>query len=195
MSVSTLPTPDNAEMISDDDWDDSDDEPLLPILSQIGHPELQTLSFPSAFPFASLEGEKCGSLIQIEVDLREAWANELLHNLRLEVGNKSLNFTKGIRKAGVKRHATRSWDNIRAIQHQAGHLRRVYNANRQVMQQIGRSDTTIRYKEVTDTDLNASSLLAAPNTSGQSKKTLSWIWTINEVQMPTSQDDVLLTEC
>lgn len=162
-------------------WVDVDDVPSKPIGIQEAYAESQTLPFPSTFSRADLEELGAVDLIQTELDLRKGWANDILHTLRQTVGNKSLNFQKGIRGAPAKSHMTRAWSNIRELEQQSEHLRCVYTINRNAMLTLGlpQNDQTGKYQSLKKEDLNASAAMAAPNLSGQSKTKLSWIWTVD----------------
>lgn len=201
--------------MDEDEWIcDSDGDRLPDMESEHYQPENICLRLPSLVLWERAEVERerqepqadnipddpvaddVEELAATELRLRKGWANNMLRNVRLSVGEKSVLWSKGVRQAATKKHGTRTKTSIRKLEGNLEHQRRVYNQNRKTMIRLGLplADQLGDYRELSKADVEASSVIGDPNARGASQNRLPWIWATSS-QANTNRDGSELEEC
>ena len=181
---------DNA--IENEEMWDSDGAELAPV-HEGTVAEQHRVKFPSFWSAADRHWLNLGAIATMELELRIAWADDLLQSMRLNVGQKSMHYVKSYCPASSKIQQTRARMTIGGIERDLDHSCRLYMANRNVMEELGLPLAVLegRFRPVTKDDLKASPSLEMPNARGQSRAQLSWIWTVN---LQSDQNNYL-SEC
>ncbi|KAH6894880.1 hypothetical protein BKA70DRAFT_1232221, partial [Coprinopsis sp. MPI-PUGE-AT-0042] len=155
---------------ADDDVDletDSDN----PFADPEKDPEDVEIPLPSSFEDLprSLKGPR-----RKEIKLRVAQANDALEAVRSEIGHKSYLYRSNIRLAQGKKQKTRGYDAVKVAD----------NAMRHSIRLQAHEDIISHFKPIERTDTKAITAVYQPNTAGQTKVELSWIWTTGAHSAP-----------
>lgn len=184
-----------------EEWDDVEEMPPLlavratPANGNTRLPEQIALTMPS-----TLGREKCvelgvQDLCDVELKLREGQANDILHHIRIAVGQKSFLF-RGKKKHNVKSQQTktRAWAEVSKLD---GNLRghaRVYTQTRKAMVALGGGEALLtRFRALMQTDLKVNASVAEPNARGQSKEKLAWFFKMDQTK--DIKDSNWMQEC
>ena len=182
------------QSLIDDIWtdeDDPDDEEeqvtaqgrnLNPEEGELVSPETISLPLPSSFPLSHIR-EVLRQLALCELRLREGQANDALHHLRIAIAHKSFIYRTRIRNnaptTGFVRRL-RSYGEMHTLQLTIDTAAKVYNTARKAMIKLGANATLLgKYKQLSAADLVASTAVMDPNSRGQTRLQLSWIWQIH----------------
>ena len=152
-----------------------------------------TLPLPSAYGLRMCKG-RLAPAARIEMRLREGQANDILHELRVAIAQKSFIYRTQIRKnAPTTSFVTRlrSHDDAFTVQSTIGYAARVYSRCRRAMESLDAPARVLnRYQHLGPTDIVASTAVIDPNARGQRNTGLSWIWQ----SIPTSDTPAFMTE-
>lgn len=167
--------------ITDTDLEGEDVALGTPIRSLVD-PENQILPFPSALTAEDIanipEDRKAlvRDLQNAELNLRQGHAEDCLELVRGALIQVSWQFKNKVRGAeGAER--TRSWDRVNALNKIWQLQRRIYNANRKVMLQLGtHAEMEPKYPDLRLSHCKATTVVEEPNAQGQSSHRLPWIW-------------------
>jgi hypothetical protein len=117
-------------------------------------------------------------LMQQEIELREAQANDALEQIRITLGQKSLLFRRDLRPVKSQKQTTRAWSAIKNADAKVQKHVKTYNAAFHALKHldaIGNSSGTA-FQPITKEDLRMNSDLVEENRFGQSSDTVSWFW-------------------
>ncbi|EAU92244.2 hypothetical protein CC1G_10130 [Coprinopsis cinerea okayama7 len=171
----------NPEIEGDDEDSDSGMEldPENPFLEDDRDPEDADVPLPSSFSQLPVSME---SAAQKEIQLRIAQANDALETVRTEIGHKSFLYRSNIRLADGKKQKTRGYAAVKSVNQNMRHHIRLYNQARWSLRRLGANTEILeRYRDLKPEHTKAITAIYQPNAPGQSRTTLSWIWTIEEL--------------
>ena len=186
------------EIWTNEDDPDDQDEPVTaqgrtsqPEDAEVVSPETISLPLPSSFSLSHVR-EVLRHLALCELRLREGQANDALHHLRIAIAHKSFIYRTRIRNnaptTGFVRRL-RSYGEIYTLQLTIDAAAKVYTTARKAMVKLGADSVLLgKYKPLSATDLVASTAVMDPNSRGQTRLQLSWIW---KIHTPTENPDYL----
>lgn len=152
-----------------------------------------TLPLPSAYGLRMCRG-RLAPAARIEMRLREGQANDILHDLRVAIAQKSFIYRTQLRKnAPTTSFVTRlrSHDDAFTVQSTIGYAARVYSRCRRAMENLDAPERLLnRYQHLGPADIVASTAIIDPNARGQRNAGLSWIWQ----SIPSSETPAFMTE-
>jgi hypothetical protein len=156
-------------------------------------PELIVVPLPS-----NLGPVKCSEfgltdLMKGEVALREGQANDALHAIRVNLGDKAVIFRNTVRPSKSQASSTRAWTQVRSVEQAVNLNASIYSKCRSQLAKLPDHDLLRKYLPLKKEHLKASSAVADPNARGQRDSTLPWFWSL-DVQGDTSGND-WMTEC
>jgi len=166
------------EPVSGEDVDDFEDEDAE--LDMDNEPFTQArISMPSTFgrDFCFKNGWE--KIMDQEMLIRIAQAEESLDELRLAIGHKSLLYKIHIRKSKTQASKTRSQAELVQVNSKIKECASTYRRARAAMLSLGASAETLsRFKILQDADLKVNTDVVEENRFGQRNETLPWIWRI-----------------
>ncbi|EAU83280.2 hypothetical protein CC1G_13152 [Coprinopsis cinerea okayama7 len=175
--------PDVAPEIDNDDPEDAEGTGLIeeednPFLNS-DDCDIEDVEVPLPSSFTRLP-ETMTRARKKEIRLRIAQANDALEGIRTEIGHKSFLYRSNIRLADGKKQKTRGYQAIKAADSSLRHHLRLYNQSRWALNRLGAKPSTLeRYRPIVREDTKAITAVYQPNAPGQSKATLSWIWSLD----------------
>ncbi|EFI26753.1 hypothetical protein CC1G_15677 [Coprinopsis cinerea okayama7 len=165
--------PDAAPEIDNEDPDDSDIDDVRGASAEEDNPYLYHPHSPSLPPAMKRARKK-------EIHLRIAQANDALEGIRTEIGHKSFLYRSDIRLAQGKKQKTRGYQSIKAADSNMRHHLRLYNHARWALTRLRAKPSILdRFKAIRKEDTKAITAVYQPNAPGQSKLSLSWIWSVD----------------
>ena len=186
----------------DDEESDSDDQAgkannrrvVSDVVSALPAEE-QTIPLPSRFG-----SDACRTylkpLAEIELALRRAQANDALHNLRLEIAQKSFLYRRKIRRSATNanhKRRLRSRADVVAVSSSIDLWSKIYMSAHSTMKTLGAStDTLHKYQVLQPKDVQTSTAVVDFNAPGQRNRTLSWIWHSRD---SSTKDPLWMEEC
>ncbi|KAG9221999.1 hypothetical protein CCMSSC00406_0009207 [Pleurotus cornucopiae] len=159
-----------------DDEDDGDDE-YRPgstakgskRVDEVKEAEHMEVCMPSTFSQEERTQIGWAKLAEQEVELREAQINDALHDLRIALGEKSLQFRKVLRGDRSQKHVSRAWSMINSYDDRAN-LQKWLPINR-------------------DHDLQMKGDVEHANRIGQSSHALAWFWRLQGSEVSDEVED------
>ena len=157
------------------------DKGIIDVSDNVLPPEQQILRLPSSFGREMCTG-RLKVLARIELDLRKGQANDVLHGLRLAIGQKSFHFRANVRQASSTANTgyqgrLRSADQSRVIQGTIDEFSKVYTSARNTMETLGATAKDLRqYQTLSRQDIKTTTAVVDFNARGQRNEGLSWIW-------------------
>jgi hypothetical protein len=154
---------------ADSDVEDMDDEKCMP----------STLWIPSTFGRDFCFKNGWGKIVDQEIQLRMAQAEESLEELRLAIGHKSLLYKICIRKSKTQASQTRSRAQLIQVNDRIKECAGRYRCARSALLSLGApADTLDKFQALCDLDLKVNTDVAEENRIGQRNDTLPWFWRI-----------------
>jgi hypothetical protein len=118
-----------------------------------------------------------GQIVEQEIQLRTAQADESLDALRLAIGHKSLLYKIRIRKFKTQSSKTRSQSELLQISAKIKELAGRYRRARTALLGLGASANILaKFQALLDSDLKVNTDVVEENRVGQRNDKLPWIW-------------------
>ena len=156
--------------------------------------EWRPLSLPSSYSVDTIKTTDVQPYAKAELELRIGQANDILHQLRILLSQKSFVMRAKVRDAKSQSRKTRAWADVHAVQKGVEHQARMYRKVRHAMTVLGATTSTLRkYQKLVPDDLKVSTAIVEPNQRGQRHTRLPWIWT-TDVQGDMNANETM-TEC
>ena len=175
---------------AEEDYEDEDIDPKV-------IPEDQQLQMPSILGSKACISRGKKLLMEQEIELREAQANDALEQIRMTLGQKSLLFRRDLRPVKSQKQTTRAWSCIRNADAKVQKYVKTYNAAFHALKRldaVGASSGT--FQPITKDDLKMNSDLVEENRFGQSSDTVSWFWrTAHQGEEEQGDDWMKESEC
>ncbi|KAG2003191.1 hypothetical protein CC2G_003813 [Coprinopsis cinerea AmutBmut pab1-1] len=192
--------PDAAPEIDNEDPDDSDIDDVRGASAEEDNPfvnsedcDVEDVEVPLPSSFAVLPPAMKRARKK-EIHLRIAQANDALEGIRTEIGHKSFLYRSDIRLAQGKKQKTRGYQSIKAADSNMRHHLRLYNHARWALTRLRAKPSILdRFKAIRKEDTKAITAVYQPNAPGQSKLSLSWIWSVDV--KGDSENSTYLSEC
>jgi len=166
------------EVDNEDAWLAVDDEEIGEEEPEVT-PENITLYLPSNFKPHERKNLGWQEFGDMELQLREGQANDLLEKLRECLAEKSLRFRKELRSAKGQKKMTRAWDSIRRMEDQIKQVVVTYRAARDAIGELGKAADLERFQKITKSDLKMSGDIVEENRVGQRNSVLPWFWRLD----------------
>ena len=186
-------------------WDDVDGEANTLAGAGEPHQRVQTrerfaehlaLTLPSTLGRAKCSAIHAEALQKMELQLREGQANDVLHQIRIAVGQKSFLFREHVRKAKSQQTKTRAWAQVTTVDSNLKQHARVYTQIRTRMTALGASLALLmRFQELKPQHLKVNTAIAEPNARGQRKAKMAWYFTMDQNGSVTDSDWMEECEC
>jgi hypothetical protein len=169
------------------DLDEEDDEGawLAAGNAEIGEegpeitPENTQLYLPSTFTASQRKSLGWQELGNMELQLREGQANDLLERLRECLAEKSLKFRTEVRPARSQKKVTRAWGLVHRMDSQIKETVVMYRTARDAIGELGGAADLRRYQEIKRSDLKMSGDIVEENRVGQRNSVLPWFWRLD----------------
>jgi hypothetical protein len=175
-SIGELPS---SEDESDDD-DLAETDHMGNLTYETSHAETMFLNLPSELGISRCKLLGIRRLARRELRLRRGQANDILHQLRIELGYKAFIYRTDVRNADSQQTATRTRKLAEDSNKNIQRLKRVYNHARKAMVRLGASENTLEhYQVISDEDLHVSTAIREPRVTNAADTELSWIWTVD----------------
>lgn len=176
---------DGSGAVEDSSDDDTDTEDGVP---DSFRPEITTLPLPSALGPEWCSQDENHSIVQQELALRKGQANDVLHQLRVGLAEKSFLFRTEIRNANSQSKKTRAWDGFHTLENNLKHLVRAYSQSRQALVRLGAgADVLAKYRVLKAEDIKVSTAVIDIRKPSRAEATLAWFWRM-DVQGDTESD-------
>ena len=138
-----------------------------------------TLWMPSTFGRDFCFKNGWGKIVDQEIQLRIAQAEESLEELRLAIGHKSLLYKTCIRKSKTQSTKLRSHTQLDKINVKIKECASGYRCARSALLSLGASaDILKKFQALQDKDLKVNTDVAEENRTGQQNDILPWFWRI-----------------
>src|SRR5277367_5656908 len=138
-----------------------------------------TLWMPSTFGRDFCFKNGWGKIMDQEMQLRIAQAEESLEDLRLSIGHKSLVYKISVRKSKTQAKKTRSRTELLQVNDKIKECAWRYRHARSALLSLGAStDTLDKFQPLRETDLKVNTDVVEENRMGQRNDTLAWFWRI-----------------
>ena len=142
-------------------------------------PENITLNLPSTFTAGQRESLSLQEFGNMELQLREGQANDLLERLRECLAEKSLRFRTEVRPANSQKKVTRAWGSVHRMDDQIKETVVMYRTARGAIDELGGVAELRRFKEIKKSDLKMSGDIVEENRVGQRDSVLPWFWRLD----------------
>ncbi|KAH9912597.1 uncharacterized protein B0H18DRAFT_889665 [Fomitopsis serialis] len=153
--------------------------------------EWRPLSLPSSYPASTILTAAVQPYAKAELELRIGQANDILHQLRILLSQKSFVMRAKVRDAKSQTRKTRAWADVHSVQKGVEHHARMYRKVRHAMTALGAPPATMRkYQKLVPDDLKISTAVVEPNQRGQRHTRLPWLWT-TDVQGDMSASETM----
>jgi hypothetical protein len=158
---------------------------------------LNTEDLPILLP-SSLGRDWCAahgvqSLVDREVQLRRAQANDAIHRIRLALGFKSALFRTQVRPANTQQTKTRAWNAVHSVDTTVHEHARIYSMARDAYRKIRHeSGAGPDLPELRPKDLHVATLVLGSEQAGQRNTQSSWIWSFGQT---TEDDGTWMDDC
>lgn len=174
--VATQHNEDEEETLEDNDMDETDvEEEVAEQENCIG----TTLWMPSTFGREFCFKNGWEKIVDQEMQLRIAQAEESLEELRLAIGHKSLVYKISVRKSKTQAKKNRSRTELLQVNDKIKDCAWRYRRARSALLSLGAStDTLDKFQPLRETDLKVNTDVAEENRIGQRNDTLAWFWRI-----------------
>jgi hypothetical protein len=151
------------------------------------HIQQTKLWLPSTFGRNFCLKNGWGDIVDQEMELRIAQAEEALDQLRLGIGHKSLLYKIRIRKAKTQSSKTRSQAELAQINQRIKEHARRYRCARMALSSLGAKAKKLdKFKVLQDSDLKVNTDVAEESRLGQRNDTLAWFWRIEGTESSTT---------
>ena len=142
-------------------------------------PENIPLYLPSTFTASQRKSLGWQELGNMELQLREGQANDLLERLRECLAEKSLKFRTEVRPANSQKKVTRAWGSVHRKDNQIKETVVMYRTARDAIGELGRAADLKRFQEIKRSDLKMSGDIVEENRVGQRNSILPWFWRLD----------------
>jgi hypothetical protein len=142
-------------------------------------PENIPLHLPSTFTAMQRKGLGWQELGNMELQLREGQANDLLERLRECLAEKSLKFRTEVRPANSQKKVTRAWGLVHRMDNQIKETVVMYRTARDAIGELGGAAGLKRFQEIKRSDLKMSGDVVEENRVGQRNSVLPWFWRLD----------------
>jgi hypothetical protein len=142
-------------------------------------PENSPLYLPSTFTASQREDLGWQELGNMELQLREGQANDLLERLRECLAEKSLKFRTEVRPANSQKKVTRAWGSVHRMDSQIKETVVMYRTARDAIGELGGAADLKRFQEIKRSDLKMSGDIVEENRVGQRSSVLPWFWRLD----------------
>jgi hypothetical protein len=182
--TSTTKHADDLDQLDLDEGDDegawlaADDEEIGEEEPEIT-PENIPLYLPSAFTAIQRKSLAWQELGNMELQLREGQANDLLERLRECLAEKSLRFRTEVRPANSQKKSTRAWGSIHRMDNQIKETVVMYRTARDAIGELGGAAGLMRFQEIKKLDLKMSGDIVEESRVGQRNSVLPWFWRLD----------------
>ncbi|KAH6869445.1 hypothetical protein BKA70DRAFT_1379648 [Coprinopsis sp. MPI-PUGE-AT-0042] len=141
--------------------------------------ECEDVTIPLPSSFASPLPMSMEAIVNKELKLRVAEANDALEGVREDIGHKSFLYRSNIRLAEGKQQKTRGYAAVRNVDASMRFHINVYNHARWALGRL-RADAALMsyFKPISKDDMKAITAIYKPNARGERNKKVSWIWTM-----------------
>ncbi|KAH6906278.1 hypothetical protein BKA70DRAFT_1497792 [Coprinopsis sp. MPI-PUGE-AT-0042] len=166
---------------------DGEDVDAVPIDDETENPfslsqnECEDVAIPLPSSFASPLPMSMEPIVDKELKLRVAEANDALEGVREDIGHKSFLYRSNIRLAEGKQQKTRGYAAVRNVNASMRFHIKVYNHARWALSRLGADPALMSYfKPISKEDTKAITAIYKPNARGERNKKVSWIWSMAE---------------
>ena len=142
-------------------------------------PENIPLYLPSTFTANQRKSLSWEELGNVELQLRESQANDLLERLRECLAEKSLRFRTEVRPANSQKKATRAWGSVHRMDNRIKETVVMYRTARDAIGELGEAADLKRFQEIKRSDLKMSGDIVEENRVGQRNSVLPWFWRLD----------------
>ena len=142
-------------------------------------PENISLYLPSTFTASQRKTLGWQEHGNVELQLREGQANDLLERLRECLAEKSLRFRTEVRPANSQKKATRAWRSVHRLDNQIKETVVMYRTARDAIGELGKAADLKRFQEIRRADLKMSGDIIEENRVGQRNSVLPWFWRLD----------------
>ena len=173
---------DQLELDEGDDegaWLAADDEDEIIEEEPETTPENIPLYLPSTFTTSQRESSGWQEVGDMELQLREGQANDLLERLRECLAEKSLRFRTEVRPAKSQKKVTRAWGSVHKMDNQIKETVVMYRTARSAIGELGGAADLRRFQEIKRSDLKMSGDIVEENRVGQRNSVLPWFWRLD----------------
>ena len=163
---------DEGAWLATDDVQVGDEEPEIT-------PEKAPLYLPSTLALSQRKSLGLQELGNMELQLREGQANDLLERLRECLAEKSLKFRTEVRPANSQKKVTRAWGLVHRMDNQIKETVVMYRTARDAIGELGGAADLKRFQEIKKSDLKMSGDIVEENRVGQKNSVLPWFWRLD----------------
>ena len=137
------------------------------------------LYLPSTLTASQRKSLGWQELGNMELQLREGQANDLLQKLRECLAEKSLKFRTEVRPANSQKKMTRAWGSVHRKDNQIKETVVMYRTARDAIGELGGVADLKRFQEIKRSDLKMSGDIVEENRVGQRNSILPWFWRLD----------------
>lgn len=148
---------------------------------------------PSSLGWTWCVSHNAKSLAVKEAQLRQAQANDAIHQIRLALGFKSALFRTQVRPANTQQTKTRAWNAILNVETTLAEHARTYSMARDAYRKL-RNHTSIAAElpPLRPEDLQIATLVLGSEQTGQRNRQQSWIWSFGQT---TEDNETWMADC